>query len=68
MSFRSGNKKYDARAHIAIQDSELGENGGITPESMTKFEEDDEDFRYRGRLDTKLNRESKSLLEGSRVV
>ena len=66
VSFQSPNKKYDARMHIAIQDSEVGENGGLTKTSLENFRTNEEDFRQRGRLDTRLGAESRSLLEGSR--
>ena len=66
LSFQSKNKRYDARVHIAIQDSGNQENGGLTEKAMDLFTKDDKEFHSRGRLDTNLGEKTESLLEGSR--
>lgn len=66
VSYRSKNKRYDARFHIAVQDLGSQENGGLKAESIQRFKDHDKDFHSRGRLDTNLGQNTESLLEGTR--
>ncbi|MEM6892909.1 MAG: putative porin [Bacteroidota bacterium] len=49
LSYNGPNGRYNLRAHIAAQDLESEENGGIS--DRTQFEEGEEDFDDRFRLD-----------------
>ena len=51
-SYLSKNEKYQLRSHIAAQEIYNDENGGITENSVLRFEANDADFKDRARLET----------------
>lgn len=64
VNYRSKNKRYWLRAHIAAQASEVEENGGLSdPEGQ--FESGDDDFSNRTLLDVRFT-DAVSTLEGRR--
>ncbi|CAM3310628.1 putative porin [Aequorivita lipolytica] len=64
-NYHTKSKRYFARVHLAAQDILNEENGGLTPNSLQLFINNDPEFRDRGRLDVNFeNAENK--LEGLR--
>ncbi len=63
--YTTKNNKYSLRTHITAQDLLNEENGGLTPESVTFFEEDNPDFKERGRLETNFQ-DAHNMLIGNR--
>lgn len=49
-NYQSKNERYTLRAHIAAQDIESEENGGLLSKEL-QFESEDPDFRDRSRID-----------------
>jgi hypothetical protein len=67
-SFHYKTKKniYQLRGHLTSQDFFHQESGGLTPESLINFIEDDTNFSTRARLDVNLTA-SESQFNGSRI-
>lgn len=64
-NYHTKNKKYFARGHFSSFDLTNNENGGLTPESITYFEENDSNYIDRARLDVNYT-DAENLLEGKR--
>lgn len=64
--YTSKNKKYNAKFHYYLYDLSNQENGGITEESKTFFEENDDNYKDRGRLEVNFT-DATSLLKGNRL-
>ncbi len=60
-SYATKNNRYTLRSHIVAQDLLNNENGGLTPESITNFENNDGNFSDRARLETNYSDASNSL-------
>ena len=58
--------QYKIRGHIATQDILHEESGGLTPEALRAFIDDDPNFSDRARLDVNLEN-TENFLEASRV-
>ncbi|MBT8182687.1 MAG: putative porin [Eudoraea sp.] len=54
LNYVSKNERYSLRSHIAAQNIETEENGGLLAKE-TQFESGDPDFRDRSRVDTRLS-------------
>jgi hypothetical protein len=67
-SFHYTTKKnrYEVRGHATSQDFFHQESGGLTPESLVNFIEDDPNFSTRARLDVNLT-DSESQFDGNRI-
>ena len=57
--------QYNLKTHLTTQDFTNEESGGLTPESLQNFIDDDPNFTDRGRLDVNLD-DAESLLDGTR--
>jgi hypothetical protein len=64
--YRTEKNKYEVRGHLTSQDFFHQESGGLTPESLVNFIEDDVNFSTRARLDVNLTG-SESQFDGNRV-
>lgn len=64
-SHQSKSMRYQLRMHIASQNLENRENGGLTTTSLELFDSNNSEFSDRGRLDVNLENAS-SLLVGKR--
>ncbi|WP_456377685.1 putative porin [Lutibacter sp.] len=64
-NYHTKNKKYFVRGHFSSFDLTNNENGGLTPESITYFEENDSNYIDRARLDVNYT-DAENLLEGKR--
>ena len=64
-NYQTKDNAYNLRAHITAQDLTNQENGGLTQESVTNFENDDSNFSDRARLETNFNN-AENLLRGNR--
>ena len=62
-SYESKNKKYLARSHVTAQEIFNEENGGLL--DVANFEENTEDFKDRGRLETQFT-DADNLLRSNR--
>ena len=58
-------KRYRLRLHTTFQDQFNEENGGLAPEALDGFLDNNEDFDDRARLDPNLT-DAESLLDGKR--
>ena len=65
VSYQTKNNRYQLRVHIASQNIENQENGGLNSTALAAFERKDSDFFDRGRLDVNLE-EGSSTLVGKR--
>lgn len=65
-SYSTKNKRYYLRWHYAQHILYNQENGGLTEESITKYEEKDSRTQDRGRLDVNLD-DAYSTLDGKRI-
>ncbi len=65
-NYHTKNKRYHIRAHLTAQDILNKENGGLTEESILLFQNNDSDFKDRGRLDVNFE-DAENLLKGFRV-
>lgn len=65
MSYNTKDERYFIRTHIAAQDINNEENGGLTQESINNFESGSENFIDRARLVTNLT-DAGNLLRGNR--
>ena len=63
-SYNSKNKRYFLNLHFTGQDSENGENGGIT--TITDFESKNPDYKERQRLEVYLT-DAKTFMKGKRL-
>ncbi len=63
-SYNTKNKRYFLNLHFTGQDSENGENGGIT--TTTDFESKNPDYKERQRLEVYLT-DAKSFMKGKRI-
>jgi hypothetical protein len=63
-SYNTKNKRYFLNLHFTGQDSENGENGGIT--TTTDFESKNPDYKERQRLEVYLT-DAKTFMKGKRV-
>ena len=52
--YRTKKKQYQVRGHLTSQDFFHQESGGLTPESLVNFIEDDANFSTKARLDVNL--------------
>ena len=64
--YETKNNQYTIRGHIATQDVFNEESGGLTPESLLAFLDNDPNFSDRARLDVNLE-ETENSLKASRV-
>ena len=64
-NYHSKNKKYYARGHFSSFDLLNYENGGLTPNSIVYFENNDPNYIDRARLDVNFTN-AENLLEGKR--
>ncbi|PKA83405.1 putative beta-barrel porin [Ulvibacter sp. MAR_2010_11] len=64
-NYHTKSKRYKIRAHVAAQDVKNEENGGLTPNSIALFTNDDPEFSDRGRLDVNFE-DAENKLEGLR--
>lgn len=54
-NYRTPQNQYQIRGHITTQDFFHQENGGLTPEALQNFIDDDSNFQQRPRLDVNLS-------------
>ena len=64
-SYNTKNERYRLRAHIAAQDLTNQENGGLTAQSLQYFEDKNDNFKDRGRLETNFTN-AQNVLRGNR--
>lgn len=64
-NYQNKNGRYQARAHIVMQDLFNQESGGLTDEDVINFQSGDEEFRDRGVFDPVLLN-AENILEGRR--
>jgi hypothetical protein len=64
--YQTKNSNYQARGHLTSQDFFHQENGGLTPQALVNFTEDDPNFKTRARLDVNLT-SSESQFDGNRT-
>lgn len=64
-NYHSLDQRYQARFHFTSQDIMNQENGGLTPNSLLLFMNNDSEFSDRGRLDVKFE-DAENKLEGYR--
>ncbi|MBX2829343.1 MAG: putative porin [Flavobacteriaceae bacterium] len=64
-NYQTKNKRYNLRAHVAAQDIQNEQNGGLTQTSIDLFEAGDPEFDDRGRLDVNFE-DAENKLEGLR--
>ena len=65
ISYRTKNNRYSIRSHLVAQDLNNDQNGGLTTESITNFENGNSEFKDRNRLTTNFT-DGKSGLRGNR--
>lgn len=65
VSYRSKNKKYQLRLHATSQDFMNQESGGITPNGLTNFINENPDVDERGNIDVNLQN-AESFFKGVR--
>ena len=65
MNYNTKNEKYFIRAHIAAQDINNEENGGLTETSIDNFESGAVNFKDRARLVTNFT-DAENILRGNR--
>lgn len=65
ISYTTPKEQYSFRTHFATHDLFAEENGGLTPESLIEFIENDPDFQDRARLDVNLA-DTENQFKGSR--
>ena len=64
-NYTTKSKRYKVRAHIVAQDILNEENGGLPPNSIDLFVNDDPEFNDRGRIDVNFE-DAENLLKGLR--
>ena len=64
-NYQTQNGRYQARAHIVMQDLLNQESGGLTDEDVINFQSGEEEFRDRGVFDPVLLN-AENILEGRR--
>lgn len=64
-NYRAKNNRYNLRAHIVFQDLLNNENGGLKPEFIPFFMNDEADFSDRGRLEVNFE-DAENILKGKR--
>lgn len=64
-NYHTKNKKYFARGHFSSFDLLNNQNGGLTPESIDFFENNDPNYIDRARLEVNLT-DAENFLEGKR--
>lgn len=64
-NYQTKSGRYQARAHIVMQDLLNQENGGLTDEDVINFQSGDEEFKDRGVFDP-IFQNAESILEGRR--
>jgi hypothetical protein len=64
--YRTKKNQYEMRGHLTSQDFFHQESGGLTPESLVNFIEDDVNFSTRARLDVNLTG-SESQFDSNRI-
>jgi len=64
-NYHTKNKRYNIRTHMTAQDVLNKENGGLTTNSITLFEDNVPEFEDRGRLDVNFE-DAENKLEGLR--
>jgi hypothetical protein len=64
-NYKTKNNQYEIRGHYTSQDFFHQENGGLTPEMLENFINDDENFTQRSRLDVNLEN-SESQFDSNR--
>ena len=65
-NYFSKNNRYNVRFHVASHDIINRENGGLTPNSIALFVNDDPEFSDRGRLDVNFE-DAENNLKGLRL-
>ena len=65
-NYFSKNNRYNVRFHVASHDIINRENGGLTPNSLALFVNDDPEFSDRGRLDVNFE-DAENNLKGLRL-
>ncbi|MGY0407734.1 MAG: putative porin [Polaribacter sp.] len=64
--YRTKENQYQIRGHLTMQDFFHQENGGLTPESLKNFKNNNPDFATRARLDVNLI-DAETQFEGNRI-
>lgn len=64
-NYTTKNNRYQARAHIYMQDAMNQENGGLTDEGVANFESGEEEFKDRSVFDPNFEN-AESILRGKR--
>lgn len=64
-NYRTKNNKYEARAHIVMQDFLNQENGGLSDEDVEKFRSGDKEFLNRA-VFSPIFEDAENMLEGKR--
>lgn len=64
-NYKTKNNRYNLRAHIVFQDLLNQENGGLKPDFIPLFINNEEDFRDRGRLEVNFE-DAENILKGKR--
>jgi hypothetical protein len=65
-NYRTKNNQYEIRGHYTSQDFFHQENGGLTPEMLENFINEDENFDQRSRFDVNLDN-SESQFDSNRI-
>jgi hypothetical protein len=64
--YRTKENQYEIRGHLTSQDFFHQESGGLTPEMLENFINEDENYNQRSRFDVNLS-DAESQFDGSRV-
>ena len=64
-TYQSKNKKYNIKSHITAQDLFNEESGGLSEKALINFEDVNDDFKDRGRLESNLVN-TDNILRGNR--
>lgn len=64
-NYKTRNDKYEARAHIVMQDLLNEENGGLSDDDIEKFKQGDSEFKNRA-VFTPMFEDAENMLEGKR--
>ncbi len=65
-NYKTENNQYEVRGHYASQDFFHQESGGLTPEMLENFINEDENFEQRGRFDVNLT-DAESQFDSNRI-
>ncbi len=64
--YKTKNNRYEIRGHLTTQDFFHQENGGLTPDALQNFIDEDPNFEQRSRLDVNLT-DAESQFDATRV-